>query len=417
MPSPYRAIFAAPGTKGFSAAGLIGRMPLSMVGIGILTMVTELGRSYGLAGALTATIALSAAAVGPQVSRLVDQYGQRRVLRPATLVAVAALTGLLFAAANRWPDWTLFAFAVVAGCVPSVGSMVRARWTVIFRDSPQLHTAYSFESIVDELCFIVGPPLAASLSAGWFPEAGPVVAIACLLVGVWWLTSLRDTEPKAHPRHAESDTSSALRSPGLQVLVATFVATGAIFGSVDVATLAFAEEQGAKSTGGILLAVWAVGSCLAGIVFGLLHFKGRPEPRWLLGICAMAVSMIPLLLAGNLVLLAVALFVSGLAIAPTMITTMALIEAHVHHAKLTEGMTWISTGLAVGIALGSSVTGWVVDTAGAQTGYVVSLSAGTAAALVGFAGYRRLKRPAQGEEPATDGDGDSRTEQRGDRVA
>ncbi|MEU3063410.1 MFS transporter [Streptomyces subrutilus] len=417
MPSPYRAIFAAPGAKGFSAAGLLGRMPLSMVGIGILTMITELGRSYGLAGALTATIALSAAVVGPQVSRLVDQYGQRRVLRPATLIAVTAVTGLLLAAANGWPDWMLFAFAVAAGCVPSVGSMVRARWTAIFRDTPQLHTAYSFESIVDELCFIVGPPLAATLSAGWFPEAGPLVAVVCLVAGVWWLTALRGTEPEAHPRHAQSDTSSALRAPGLQVLVATFVATGAVFGSVDVATLAFAAEQGSKSTGGLLLALYAAGSCLAGIVFGVLHFKGRAEPRWLLGICAMAVSMIPLLLAGNLALLAVALFVSGLAIAPTMITTMALIEAHVPHAKLTEGMTWISTGLAVGIALGSSVTGWVVDSAGARTGYVVSLAAGTAAAAVGFAGYRRLKRPAQGEEPATDGDGDSREGRRGDRVA
>ncbi|QES57107.1 MFS transporter [Streptomyces venezuelae] len=418
MPSPYRAIFATPGTKGFTAAGLLGRMPLSMVGIGVLTMITELGGSYGLAGALTGTIALSAAAVGPQVSRLVDQYGQRRVLRPATLVAVAAVTGLLIAAANGWPSWTLFPFAVVAGCVPSVGSMVRARWTALFRDTPQLHTAYSFESIVDELCFIVGPPLAATLSAGWFPEAGPVVALVCLLTGVWWLTALTATEPKPHPHEEHTDRSSALRSPGLQVLVATFVATGAIFGSVDVATLAFAAEHGDKSLGGVFLAIWAFGSCLAGIVFGLLHFKGKAEPRWILGISAMAVSMIPLLLAGNLPFLAVALFVSGLAIAPTMITTMALIEAHVPHAKLTEGMTWISTGLAVGIAVGSSVTGWVVDTAGAQTGYVVSISAGVAAAAVAFAGYRRLTRPAQGEVPAIDGDGDSREERRGtDRVA
>lgn len=245
-----------------------------------------------------------------------------------------------------------------------------------------------------------------------------MVALVCLVTGVWWLTALTATEPEPHPHQEHTDRSSALRSPGLQVLVATFVATGAIFGSVDVATLAFAEEHGSKPLGGVFLAIWAFGSCLAGIVFGLMHFKGRAEPRWVLGISAMAVSMIPLLLAGNLPFLAVALFVSGLAIAPTMITTMALIEAHVPHAKLTEGMTWISTGLAVGIALGSSVTGWVVDAAGAQTGYVVSVSAGVAAAAVAFAGYRWLTRPAQGEEPATDGDGDSREEQRGtDRVA
>ncbi|MFJ9790364.1 MFS transporter [Streptomyces globosus] len=407
MPSPYRAIFDAPGTKAFSVAGFIGRMPLSMVGLGILTMVSELTGRYTLAGALTATLALSAAVVGPQVSRLVDQYGQRRVLRPATLIAGAAVSGLLVAASQGWPDWTLFLFAVVAGCVPSVGSMVRARWTAIHRDTPHLHTAYSFESVVDEVCFIFGPPLATMLSASWFPEAGPLVALVCLVVGVWWLTALRGTEPEPHPRDTQADRSSALRSPGLQVLAGTFVATGAIFGSIDVATLAFAEERGSKSVSGLVLAVWALGSCLAGIAFGLIRFKGKAEHRWILGICAMAVSMIPLLLAGNLPILAVALFVSGLAIAPTMITTMALIEAHVPRAKLTEGMTWISTGLAVGVALGSSVAGWVVDAAGARSGYVVSISAGAAAAAVGFAGYRRLARPAQGEEPSGDGDGDS----------
>ncbi|MEU9387860.1 MFS transporter, partial [Streptomyces sp. NPDC048279] len=98
MPSPYRALFAVPGTKGFSAAGFVGRMPLSMMGIGVVTMISQIDGRYGLAGALSATIALSAAAVGPQVSRLVDQHGQRRVLRPATLLALTAAAGLLLAA-------------------------------------------------------------------------------------------------------------------------------------------------------------------------------------------------------------------------------------------------------------------------------------------------------------------------------
>ncbi|MFD9453325.1 MFS transporter [Streptomyces sp. NPDC059985] len=421
MPSPYRAIFAAPGTKGFSIAGLIGRLPLSMVGVGILTMISEITGRYAMASALTGALALSAAVLGPQISRLVDQYGQRRVLRPATLISVLAVAVMLLAAANGWPDWTLFVCAVVAGCVPSVGSMVRARWTTIYRDSPrELHTAYSFESVVDEVCFIFGPIVAIGLSTTWFPEAGPLIAAVCLLVGVWLLTAQRDTEPEPHPRGEHTDRASALRSPGLQVLTATFVATGAIFGSIDVSTLAFAEEQGSKSSASLILAVWALGSCLAGIVFGLLHLKGRTEVRWVLGVCAMAVSMIPLLLAGNLPFLAAALFVSGLAIAPTMITTMALIEAHVPRAKLTEGMTWISTGLAVGVAVGSSVTGLVIDAAGAQRGYVVSITAGTAAAAVAFAGYRRLTRPAQGEEPSSDGaDTDSADggEERAGRVA
>ncbi|MFF1833028.1 MFS transporter [Streptomyces sp. NPDC058231] len=394
MPSPYRAIFAAPGTKGFTTAGFIGRMPLSMMGIGVVTMVSQMTGRYGLAGALSATLAMSAAVLGPLVSRLVDRHGQRRVLRPVTLVAMAAVAGLLICAQQRQPDWTLFVFAAGAGCVPSVGAMTRARWAEIYHGSPQrLHTAYSWESIADEVCFIFGPIISIGLSTAWFPEAGPLLAAGFLLVGVYWLTAQRATEPVPHaPEHHTG--GSALRSPGLQVLVATFVATGAIFGAVDVVTVAFAEDRGHKAAASLVLAVYALGSCLAGAVFGLLRLKGRPATRWLVGVCAMAVSMIPLQLAGNLLFLAVALFVAGLAIAPTMVTTMALVEQHVPRAKLTEGMTWTGTGLAVGVALGSSAAGWAVDAFGAAAGYAVPVVAGAIAAAVGFLGYRRLAEPA-----------------------
>ncbi|MFJ9739142.1 MFS transporter [Streptomyces sp. NPDC101166] len=395
MPSPYRALFAAPGSKGFCAAGFVGRMPLSMMGIGVVTMISQLTGRYGLAGALSATIALSAAVLGPQISRLVDRHGQRRVLRPATLLALAAAAGLLLAAHFDGPEWLLFVCSAGIGAVPSLGAMIRARWAALYRGTPQLHTAYSFESVVDEVCFIFGPIISIGLSTTWFPEAGPLLAACFLAVGVFWLTAQRATEPAPHPR-ARRGGGSALRSPGLQILVATFVATGAIFGAVDVVTVAFAEEEGHKRAASVVLALYAAGSCVAGLVFGLLRPKGAPERRWLLGVFMMAVSMIPLLLVGNLPFLAVALFVAGLAIAPTMITTMSLIEEHVPRAQLTEGMTWVSTGLAVGVALGSSIAGWVIDAAGARAGYGVPAVSGAVAVAVGFLGYRRLSRPAPG---------------------
>jgi MFS family permease len=395
VPSPYRALFDAPGAKSFSAAGFLGRMPLSMTGVGVVTMVSQITGRYGLAGALSATIALAAAVLGPQVSRLVDRHGQRRVLRPAMAVAVTAVAGLLLTAHFRLPDWVLFVCAAGVGSVPSVGAMVRARWAALYRGTPRLHTAYSYESVIDEVCFIFGPIISIGLSTSWFPEAGPLLAACFLTAGVLWLTSQRATEPRPHPR-GQHTGGSALRSPGLRVLVGTFAATGTIFGSVDVVTVAFADERGHKAAASLVLAVYAAGSCAAGAVFGLLHLKGLPERRWLLGICTTAVSMIPLLLVGNLPFLAVALFVAGLSIAPTMITTMSLVEEHVPRAHLTEGMSWVSTGLAVGVALGSSLAGWVIDAAGARAGYGVPAVAGAVAAAVGFLGYRRLRRPAPG---------------------
>ncbi len=51
----------------------------------------------------------------------------------------------------------LFLLAIPAGCMPTIGAMVRARWTELYRGQPQLRTAFAFESVLDEVFFIAGP--------------------------------------------------------------------------------------------------------------------------------------------------------------------------------------------------------------------------------------------------------------------
>ncbi|MFD9595037.1 MFS transporter [Kitasatospora sp. NPDC059973] len=397
MLSSYRQIFAAPGTLAFSTTGFVSRLPISMTGIGIVTMLSQLRGSYGVAGLVSATLAVSAAVLGPQVSRLVDRHGQRRIVLPATAVTVLAAVGLLLCARLEAPDWTLFLFAAGMGVMPSTGAMVRARWAHLYRDdAPKLHTAYSFEAVVDEICFIVGPILSIGLATAVFPEAGVLLAGLFLMVGVVLFAGQRSTEPPVHPaaRHAGS---SVIRNRGLQVLILTFVATGAIFGSVEVVTVAFSEAQGHKSVASVILALWAFGSCLAGVVFGTLRLKGSMPARFFGGVLFMAVSMVPLLLAaesvrgvGGLIAVGAALLVAGIAISPTLITAMALVERLVPASQLTEGMTWTTTGLALGVALGSSAGGWVVDASGAAAGYWVPVTAGVFGVLTALVGLRRL---------------------------
>jgi MFS family permease len=401
LPSPYRALFAVPGTRSFFLAGFVGRMPLSMLGIGIVTMMSQVTGKYGLAGALSATLALSGAALGPQVSRLVDRYGQGRVLLPASAVTVASVAALLTCVGTGAPEWTLFVCALAAGATPSLGAMVRARWAMLYRGTPLLHTAYSLESVFDEVVFIVGPILSIGLCTVWFPEAGPLLAVVFLAVGTYLLTTERSTEPPPHPRgHGEG--GSALRSRGLRVLTLTFTAIGALFGAVDVATVAFADEEGHKTAASLVLATYALGSCLSGAVFGLQKPKRAASRSFLMGVVGMAVSMIPPLLVGNLWLLAVALFFSGLSVAPTLVTSMALVERLVPRAKLTEGMTWTSTGIAVGVALGASLAGSVIDVSGARAAFAVPASAAVVAVAVAFLGYRRLRPAPEQEGSRTD---------------
>src|SRR5690349_16471247 len=129
MSNPYSEIFKVPGAKGFAAAGFIARLPIAMATIGIVAMLSQTHGEYWLAGAVSATFALTNALVSPQVSRMVDRFGQTRILTLATALSLAGFTGLLVATRFGLPNWALFAFALVAAAMPSMPAMVRARWT------------------------------------------------------------------------------------------------------------------------------------------------------------------------------------------------------------------------------------------------------------------------------------------------
>ncbi|MFG3253726.1 MFS transporter [Streptomyces sp. NPDC048172] len=398
MSDPYRRLFSAPGTTGFSAAGLLARLPMPMTHMGILTLLSELTGQYALAGAVAGTFTLSMALLGPQISRLVDRLGQGRVLLPVTGVSVAALGGLLLCASNGAPVWTLFVLALLAGFMPAMGAMVRARWTEIYRGTPQLNTAYSLESVVDELTYIVGPALAVMLGTTLFPAAGPLVAMVLLAAGVLLFVPQKRTEPPVRASAtAGKGGRSVIRSAPVALLALTLLSGGAIAGTVDTMGLAFAEEQGQKGAAGVVFAVYALGSALSGLTFGALRLAA-PLPRLLLyGVTGTALTTVPFLLVSGIATLSVAVFFAGVFFAPTMVTIMALVERVTPAARLTEGMTWMLAGLQVGVALGAAVSGQLVDAFGTRAGFAVAPAAGAVALGLALAAYRVLRgRPDDG---------------------
>lgn len=390
MPNPYRELFNAPGAKGFSAAGFIARMPISMTGIGLVTMLSQLRGEYWLAGTVAATFALAAALMAPQISRLVDRLGQSRVLLPATVVSVLSIIALLLCTRYQAPDWTLFLFALLAGCMPSMPAMVRARWTELYRGSPKLHTAFSFESVVDEICFIIGPVISVGLSVMVFPEAGPLLSCVFLAIGVLLFTAQKSTEPAVRPLSTRSK-GAVIKIGSLRVLVYTLAAIGTIFGTVDVVSVAFSENQGNTVAASMVLSVYAIGSCLAGLIFGTLTLNAPLYRQFLGAVAISTMTMLPLLFVDRIATLAVAVFFAGMSVAPTMIITMGLVEKIVPESQITEGMTWAITGLGIGVALGSAVAGWFVDRFGARSGFFVAVVAGVLALVIIILGYRALR--------------------------
>ena len=393
MATLYRHLFTEPGTGNFVIAGLLARIPLPMAGIGIITLLSQQRGGYALAGAVSATFVLTYALLSPQISRYVDRYGQRRVLPAATAISITGLFILM--AGSHWnvTDVLLFLGALLAGFMPSMSAMVRARWTALYRGQPRLQTAYSLETVLDELTFIVGPPLSIGLSITLFPQAGLLLAALLLFVGVFALVMQRRTEPPlVAAGSAIPGSGSVIRMTSVQLLTLLMVAMGVIVGTVDIVSVAFAEQLGRPAAASLVLSAYAAGSCVSGLLYGSVRLKTPLHRLLWLGGLATAATTLPLILVTNLTALAMALLMAGLFFAPTMIVAMSLVERQVSENQLTEGMTWLLAGLNVGVALGAVIAGQVVDNAGARAGSYVALCAGAGVVLMAFLSHLTLPK-------------------------
>lgn len=398
MSNPYAVIFRRPGTKGFSAAGFIARLPLPMTTIGIVAMLSQTHGEYWLAGAVSATFALANAFIAPQVSRWVDVKGQATVLIPMVTLAFLALVGLCGAAWLSAPNELLFMLALIAGVMPSIGSMVRARWSDIYRGEPELHTAFAFESVLDELVYMAGPVFGIGLSIALFPEAGVLAAATFLAIGSFLFVVQKSTEPKPNPRQ-EIRNRSVMKHSAMWFVVMVFVGIGMIFGTVEVAAIAFAQEAGNKGAATYILSTYAVGSCGIGLVFGAIKFKKPLANRLLIASIVAVLTTVPLPFVTSLWALGLVVFIGGAISSPTFITGMTLIERIVPSSQITEGITYAMTGVLIGFSAGSAMSGFAIDAYGASNGFWIAVMGGLIALIAMLTGYRQLALLSQKKAP------------------
>ncbi|MEI2784794.1 MAG: MFS transporter [Candidatus Nanopelagicales bacterium] len=388
MLGPYRRVLATPGAPAFTSAGFVGRLPISMISLGIVLLEVSQGSSYAIAGTISASFAVAAAVGGPVVSGFVDRHGQHRILPMAVIVYSVFMVALLVALDADVPLSLVIPLAVGAGMsMPNLGALIRARWAYTVHDADGINVAYAWESILDEVVFVVGPPLATVLALQIHPTAALVVCVVLVIVGTAWLIPQRRTEPPPHGR-LDRRGEFALRNPGMPFLFVAFIFIGGIFGSFEVVTVAFAQEQDVTRWTGALLAVYAFGSLLAGFTYGAMpspRFHGR---RMTQALTLMALVTVGFPLAPNAAVLAPIALLAGLSVSPVLISGTALVERIVPARQLTEAITWTSTGMALGIAIAAPVSGALIDTRGAHVAYLVTAGCAIVAWIISLAASR-----------------------------
>ena len=235
--------------------------------------------------------------------------------------------------------------------------------------------------MLDELIFVVGPLIATVLATQVDAVLVLYVAVTFVVVGSIWLGAQRATQPEPHPR-GDTGHVSALRTPGMPLLTVATIGMGAVFASAEVAMIAYCGQHGQRGLSGVVLAAIAVGSAVSGLLYGAVEWRDTIVHRFRMQAVLFAALPFALFAAVNVPVLAIAAFVLGLGIAPALITTFSLIQQIVPARAITEGLSWVGTGLSVGYGAGAALVGAIADAHGARTGFLVVVASSLLTGLV-----------------------------------
>ncbi|MET9558074.1 MFS transporter [Streptomyces sp. NPDC006645] len=394
MAAGYVEILRAPHAARLLTGTLVGRLPSATGHIAIVLFTRDAGGSYTLAGALTAVYGLATAIGQPLLGRAVDLVGQPRVQLPAAIVS--ALGTLLLAVMGIDPLPLAFAAVVVAGLfTPPLEGGLRALWPSVLGREDRVHRAYAMDAVAQEVMFTAGPLLVTLLVSLWSPAAALLVINAIGVLGALTVVLSKPSRAwRSAPR--EAHWLGALRSPGLLALLAAFLFIGLALGSITVAGVAYADDQGRESVYGWLMAALGLGALVGGLAYGARQWTGTPERRLLWITALLAAGYLPLALTPGVVAMTGLAALAGVFLAPALACAFIVVDRHAPRGTVTEAFSWLVTTFGVGTAFGTGVAGPAVELAGTSAGFAVAGAGGVAALLVLLATRKVLAAPVAG---------------------
>ncbi|HEX4011050.1 MAG TPA: MFS transporter [Solirubrobacteraceae bacterium] len=381
MVAKYRTVLSAPGCARVFATALIGRLPQGMSSLAILLLVHSHTGSYVAAGIAVGAFAFATAAGAPVEGRLVDRFGRRRVLVPSAIGQAMAFVGLVVAADARAGAAVLIALAAIAGALlPPIAPSMRALLREIVVDPDQRETAYSLESVVQELIWITGPLLVAVVISLSSPAGAVLLSATVCVVG----TILFVASPRAGgrgSRQSHHERTPVLAVPELRTLLGPIALTGMALGAIEVGIPSLALHAGSRPASGLLLALWSFGSLSGGLWYGSRTWRVPLSARYRGLLLAAIACTGPLIIARTIPEGAIASVLAGLTTAPVFSCQYALIGRAVPAGVETEAFTWVSAALISGLAAGSALGGVVISAAGVSAPFVLACAANGLAAL------------------------------------
>jgi hypothetical protein len=289
--------------------------------------------------------------------------------------------------------WLAFTLAAAAGAAfPPITVCMRTFFKQQLKEGALLATAYSLESVLIELIFILGPLLVAGFVALASPAAAVLFAAACGCAGTllfrqsealrrWTIVERSPAGSLGEPRGRVS-LFGPLVEPGFVPLLAVIVCYASAFGLVEIGTIAYATEAQNAALAGVLLGIMSVGSATGGIVYGSRSWRLPLARQFPLMLALMGLCVGPLALLSSAWAFGLWCLVAGVAMAPALIMQSMLVAGNSRPEHSTEAFTWATTGLLAGVALGLTAGGALLEVAKSPAVFAAAAALALAAGAV-----------------------------------
>jgi len=400
--SRYAEVWRLPGAKTLLVGSILGRLPIGMAPLLLVLLVEGATGSYADAGIASAAYAVANAIVGPVLGRIADRFRPAPVLIgtavawPVAAAAVLAATAADAAAPVLW-----LVSALLGACLPPVTATVRSVWAELTsgpETSRLREPALALETTAFELVFVLGPMVVGALAVVTEPAVSLVTAAVLALGGTLAVAMGRATRnSRPQPGRPAARGLGPAVALGMPLLLAVSSGLAFAFGVVGVAIPAFAAEStggDADGLAGLLLGLWGVGSVTGGLWYGTRQFRRSLPTQWAVALGAVAAGLATLALVPSAGVMAVALLVGGLTLAPALTVENALVSRIAPAGMVNEAYTWVATVVFATSAAGAAVAGVLVEqpsgVAIAFTLAALTTGAGAVAAAIPRSALRRV---------------------------
>jgi len=393
----YGEVLRAPHVAALIAATLLARFPIGINALAIILYLRAERGSFVVAGAVAGALAAGSGVGAPVQGRLVDAFGQRRVLVPLGMVHAAALGALVASTEAGAPAAGIVVCGFVAGfAIPPTSSVLRSMWPQLLREQPQLlQAAYALDSVLIELIFVLGPLLTAVVATALAPPAALAVSAASVVAGTVAFTALPPSRAvRPQPDRPRAGALGALGSPGVRTLVLTSLPAGIGIGICEVTLPAFSDASGAAATAGVLLAIWSLGSAAGGLVYGAIPNRPPLNRVHLVVAALLPLGLLPMAAAPSVAVMALLVIPAGMFVAPLLATRNELVGWVAPAGARTEAYTWPVTAFVGGIAIGSAAAGVIVESASWRIAFVAAAAIAAVGTLIAVARRGTVVQPA-----------------------